>query len=232
MKVISQEQRKKLSKALKGRSFEDLHGAKGALEHKIKISKAMKGNKNYISQVGKPRPCMLGNTFGFKKGKPAWNKGLTKEDSRVAKYTKAKVGKKRPDITGKKNPRHRPEVIAKYKEAQPETLRKILKAVCQRPNKFETRCMAYIETIYPGRFSYTGDGSCIINGRSADAADLKSRTVCLFNGCYWHLTKHGMKITDKNKRIVESIESDPFTQKGYRVIFIWEDEVNANPNKK
>lgn len=42
----------------------------------------------------------------------AWNKGLTKEnDKRVAKFAKAKIGKKRPDISerykGKGNPHYK-----------------------------------------------------------------------------------------------------------------------------
>ena len=35
--------------------------------------------------------------------KPIWNKGLNVLDPRVKKYTLAKMGKKRPDITGKNN---------------------------------------------------------------------------------------------------------------------------------
>lgn len=35
-----------------------------------------------------------GNVYGFKKGQKAWNKGLTKADSRVLKYANKKKGKK------------------------------------------------------------------------------------------------------------------------------------------
>lgn len=38
----------------------------------------------------------------WKEGHIPWNKGLTKEDPRVMKYTKAKIGKPRPDMIGNK----------------------------------------------------------------------------------------------------------------------------------
>lgn len=39
--------------------------------------------------------------IGREKGCVTWNKGLTKEDPRVMKYTLAKMGIKRPDVAGK-----------------------------------------------------------------------------------------------------------------------------------
>ena len=63
----------------------------------------------------------------------------------------------------------------------------ILKQGCEFPNKFEVRALVYLEKLYPRRFSYCGNGSILINGRSADAIDTKSRTVVLANGVYWHL---------------------------------------------
>lgn len=110
-------------------------------------------------------------------------------------------------------------------------LRNILKALCIKPNKFEVRALAYLELIFPKKFSYTGDETCIINHKSADAVDLKTRTVALFNGTYWHLGKYGLKITNRNKRLREKIEAKPFLDAGYKVIFIWEDELNLLNSK-
>ena len=101
-----------------------------------------------------------------------------------------------------------------------------LKMKCAHPNKFETRALAYLERIYSSRFSYCGDGSVLINGRSADAIDTKTRTVVLLNGVYWHLKKRGLVINNQNKRLRERIEAVPFLKAGYRVLFIWEDELN------
>jgi len=41
--------------------------------------------------------------IGRIKGCIAWNKGLTKDDPRVLKYTTPKIGRKRPDIAGENN---------------------------------------------------------------------------------------------------------------------------------
>ena len=122
--------------------------------------------------------------------------------------------------------------ISKAKKGKPQTREYIdkriaasLKVICQRPNNFEKECLSYLDSLYPGRFAYTGDGTCIINGKSADAIDVHSKTVALFNGVYWHLERKGFQITEKDKRLVEQFESEPFIRAGYRVIFLWEDEV-------
>ena len=188
-KVMTKDYRKKLSKALKGRSFIDLHGVKGAKEHRRKISEALKGNKNGHGCKGQKKPYMIGNTFA--KGKPAWNKGLTvATDERVLRNA-----------------------------------RNVLKSICSHPNKFEARALMHLERLYPKRFSFTGDGSVWINGKSPDALDAKSRTVALFNGIYWHLKRQGLEVSERNKRMVEKKEAKPFLKVGYRVIFIWEDEI-------
>jgi lambda repressor-like predicted transcriptional regulator len=107
-----------------------------------------------------------------------------------------------------------------------ERIRKILKSVCSKPNKFETRCMGYLNIIYPNKFIYTGDGSFIVNGRSADAYSKELKIIYLFNGIYWHLKRHGFKNTESAKGAIELIESMPFIVAGYKVKFIWEDELN------
>ena len=115
-----------------------------------------------------------------------------------------------------------------------EHLRNILKQVCSRPNTNEVRGMAYLEKLYPGRFSYTGDGTCIIAGRSADAVDLKTRTVALFHGTYFHCkpTLYDYSFYNKTRQMTaqEIWEYDKeterrFIQAGYKVIVLWEDEI-------
>lgn len=94
------------------------------------------------------------------------------------------------------------------------------------PNGFEVRCMAHMESVFPGKFEYVGDGSMMVNHRSADAYSKELNTVALFHGCYWHLKKFGLEVTEENKRSVEKVDSLPFLSAGYKVIFIWEDELN------
>lgn len=215
-------------------------------ETKNKISEKLKGNQNY--KFRKPRvlteeqkkKCGQSNI-----GKIPWNKGLNKLDPRVAKYGKGISKAKSKSKLSEEHKAHIRETCRseeyrkRHSEATRHAIRKpktlnhmqnVLKAVCTRPNKFETRALAYLEYLYPNRFIYSGDGTCIINNRSADAIDLKSKTVVLFHGIYWHLIKKRLEITEQNKRHIESMDSEPFLSAGYSVIFIWEDDFNKNLN--
>jgi len=87
--------------------------------------------------------------------------------------------------------------------------------------------MNYLNILYPNKFKYTGNGSFMVNRRSADAYSKELNTVALFNGCYYHLTIKGYKITEQNKRIVERFESKPFLDAGYKILFVWEDELDS-----
>ena len=107
-----------------------------------------------------------------------------------------------------------------------QTIKKILKSVQAKPNKFETRALVYLNLIYNNKFKYTGDGSFIVNHRSADAYSKELNTVVLFNGIYWHLLRLGYENSEESKKIIETKESIPFVSAGYKVIFIWEDELN------
>jgi hypothetical protein len=150
-----------------------------------------------------------------KKGKIPWIKGRT-----LSKEHKNKIG---VAITG------RPcldETKAKMRESwkkNPQRLEKFLKIVCDKePNKFETRCLNFLDSQYPKMFKFTGNGSCIVNWRSADAFSKELGVICLFNGLYWHLTLKGLEATEENKRLQEQIEAEPFLKAGYAVWFIWE----------
>ena len=61
--------------------------------------------------------------------------------------------------------------------------------------------------------------------KNPDALDPKNRIVVEFNGLHWHLDKYGYKRTEANKRIVETKEAKPYLDAGYKIIFMWEDEV-------
>lgn len=112
------------------------------------------------------------------------------------------------------------------KEVLDRIMRNSLRACCARPNKFETRALAYLNTVYKNKFKYTGNGTMIVNRRSADAYSKELNTIALFHGYYWHLKRFGLEITEENKRVAEKVDSAPFLSAGYRVIFIWEDEID------
>ena len=186
---------------LKGRTYENIYGIDRANEQKLKLRNA-------------------------KLGKPG-NKPIIPVGNRVCKcgcnrIFKCKINSKQMFLHGHNN---------KNRPLSNHHMRNVLKACCARPNKFETRAMAYLEYLYPERFIYTGDGTCIINHRSADAIDPKTRTVALFNGIYWHLKKYGFENTEQAKGAIELIEAIPFLESGYKVIFIWEDELTKLTQK-
>ena len=118
------------------------------------------------------------------------------------------------------------------KETIEKRIKSILKSVCKRPNKFETNSLNYLNTVYNNQFKYTGNGSFIVNRRSADAYSKELKTVALFHGVHWHLEIFNLEITEENKRVVEEKDSLPFLSAGYRVIFIWEDELNEAIEEK
>jgi len=166
-----------------------------------------------------------------------WNKGLSKEtDKRIQEL--AEIQSKR--LTGMSFDKRFGEekaIISKAKKSV--SMKKVIKKIglekwlkqsyfkaSYRPNIFEGKALNYLNTIYNNKFKYTGDCTFLINGRSPDAYSEELKTVALFHGIYWHLRKYGLEITEENKRSVEKIDSLPFTTAGYKVIFIWEDEID------
>lgn len=148
------------------------------------------------------------------------------------KYTKEIKNKMSLNRKGKPKPKGFGEKLSKILKGKPhnfknkeEHLRNRLLAICKSPNKFEIKCMGYLNKLYPGKFVYTGNGDCIIGGRSADAFSEELDTVVLFNGCYWHLDRNNLKRTEENKLLREQIESKPFLKNIYNVWFIWEDKL-------
>lgn len=120
----------------------------------------------------------------------------------------------------------------KGKRRTEKTLKKILSKIQASPNSFEIRCINYLNSKYANKFRYTGDGSFILVGYSPDAYSEELKTVCLFQGNYWHcnprmyessyynqmLKKKAQEVWERDKKIVEAFE-----KAGYKVIIIWED---------
>jgi len=195
--TCSEELRKKLSESHKG--HHNLHSD----ETKKKMSLAHKGKKFSVEHRKNISLSHKGILTGRK---------LSEEHKRnISLGNKGQI----PWIKGKHWPKNTKE----------QRIKNLLKIVNARPNKFETRALAYLELIYPNKFKYTGNGSFIVSNRSADAYSKELNTIALFNGCYWHLKRKGYEITEENKRIVERFESQPFLNADYKVLFIWEDEL-------
>jgi hypothetical protein len=118
-------------------------------------------------------------------------------------------------------------VWSKYSETErSDRIKKVLASTQATPNKFEFKCMEHLNRLFPGKFKYTGDGSFMVGGHSADAYSEELNTVALFHGVYWHLRKKGLEINEDNKRTVSANDACPFIFAGCKVIIIWEDELN------
>jgi len=208
----TQEHNKKISIALTGVTFTEerkkaLKGWKHSKEAKIKISIAKTGKTGYWK-----------DKKHWSNNNPAPMKGRHHTKETIALYSLQRKGKK-------KSEEHKNKIRLDWKNNKDKRIKAILKAVCAGPNKFEIRALAHLNLIYNNKFKYTGDGSFIVNHRSADAYSEELNTIALFNGIYWHLKKYGFKNTEKAKGAIELIESIPFLEAGYKVIFIWEDEL-------
>lgn len=119
-------------------------------------------------------------------------------------------------------------------ESKRKIIEKVLKKVCAFPNKFEQKCMGYLEEKYPNKFKYCGDGSFIVENYSPDAYSEELKIVCLFQGNYFHcnpkmyapdyynkmLKKTAQEIWGRDEKIQKTFE-----KAGYRVIVLWEKDI-------
>ena len=119
-------------------------------------------------------------------GRPAWNKGLTKEtDIRVAKYVEAAT-RNHADMSGTNNPMYgRKHLRELWKD--PEFVRKFLRGNGAAPNRLET----LFNELTPPNVRYVGDGTWwrkLPNGKHKNP-DFKvtgeNKVIELF-GDYWH----------------------------------------------
>lgn len=195
---IAQKRKETFIRKYGGFDLEKIHGTEGLKDLKQTFSESQVLRHSNMSSEQK-------NDISTK-----ISKGLTGHI--VTKETRAKLVKAN---------------LNRSKEVLDKIIRNSLKACCARPNKFETRALAYINIIYPNKFIYTGNGTMIVNHKSADAYSKELNTVALFHGYYWHLKRFGLEITDENKRGAEKVDAAPFLSEGYKVIFIWEDELNS-----
>jgi len=175
------------------------------------------------------------------RGATPWNKGKRKEtDSRLI----PKQPSKRPgDETRAKlsainkarwqNPEYRARMSAKHKKRcnepewrarrsilskslwqDPEYAQKVWEAWKVKPNQAELQLQGLLDTYFPGKWKFVGDGQLIIGGRCPDFVNVngKKEVIELF-GTYWH------PIFDVAER------KEHYRQYGFKAAIIWEDEV-------
>lgn len=97
----SLETREKRSRTMRGRRspLKGVTVGPYSKERRIRQKEKMKRTSESLSDEEKIKRYQ--NRSNAQKGKIAWNKGLTRNDPRVAKYADSKIGKPRPDMLGK-----------------------------------------------------------------------------------------------------------------------------------
>jgi len=105
-------------------------------------------------------------TLGWR-GRPGWNKGLTKEtDKRVKKCS---------------------DKIVTFYQNNPNKLKEMYKKFQSTPNKGESFVDTIIQNTCPNTFKYVGAGDVVVGGKIPDWIDVKEKKKIIeFFGNRWH----------------------------------------------
>lgn len=172
------------------------------------------------SEQGKPRPWMIGNTYGHKlKGRPKseeWKRkaSLLKLGDRNPLKNPEYARKMAQREMGKSNPKMK-ESWRLHKDEQVRRMM-IIGAAKRRPNRLEQKLIDIIRKNNPP-FKYVGNWRFVLGGRCPDFLNIngKKQLIELF-GNYWH--------TLKARETVEQ-RVDHFRRFGFDTLVIWQDEL-------
>ena len=214
MQSRTEDWKRKISESHKGKKG-FWKGRKFSEGHKRNLSESRK--KLYAE--GKLIPFMLGKHCSEEHKR---NLSENKKGHKLSFQTKTKMSLSRKILW--RNP--------EYRERQ---IRNILKAQHRKPNKPETFIDSVLQTHYPNEWKLNVKGDTIINGRIPDWTNCNGQKKCInHNGTYWHLGsllrelhKKGLYLdkTEITKEFVEELERKPYEELGFKVLFIWEDEL-------
>ena len=160
------------------------------------------------------------------RGKQSLHSGMKREEVKCKfrgkkspefcqKISKAKLGKKRPDLLGERNPFKRPEVIEKIKSywRDPMWVAKFLKSISRKPNNKERQIQSLLDSILPDEYLYN-DGWFILSYKIPDFVNINGKKKIIeFFGTYWHRNDNPQHRINR------------FAKVGYKTLVIWEDEL-------
>ena len=167
------------------------------------------------------------------KGYIPWNKGLTKEDSRIAKLSEktTKTILKRGSLRGEKNPmfgeNHSEKTKVKmsnkknkYYEEHPEAIEEIKKRRAKqilpvKDTKIEVKIQNYLREL--GIEFFTHQYMKIPHGYQCDILIPYLNLVIECDGDYWHKYPIG--------RDIDNIRTKELIEKGFKVLRLWEFEI-------
>ena len=123
------------------------------------------------------------------------------------------------------------KVLWQDPEYREKTMRAFIKACQIKPNKKEQLIDSMIQSKFPNQYKLNVHGNTILNGRIPDFINCNGqKKVINFNGIYWHLWRLQKKNPELTKEIIEEKERKPYNELGFKVLFIWEDELNDEAN--
>lgn len=204
---------------------------------KLHLEKHQDAHQHTSSPFKNPEIQRIGAIAGGKlrKGKTIDEYfGVEKADRLRKIYSEQRSGEKNVNF-GKKRPQHVCDALSKAHKGIPQTmenktkrLKKAFEALRMSPNKLEQRLIDLV-TAHNLPFRFVGDGALIINGMCPDFVSTENpmKLVEIF-GEYWH---GNMDLVVSYNRTEEGRQK-VFSDLGYKVLIIWEKDMNAMTDDK
>lgn len=89
------------------------------------------------------------------------------------------------------------------------------------PNKMESNLMTLLNKLFPDEYKFVGDYKVWINGKNPDFICEDKKKIIEFFGNYWH----SEEVTGVDKVIHEQERINIFSESGYDVLVIWENDI-------
>lgn len=201
---FTEEQRDNLSRAKKALGYHHTEKAKAKIRCRLMGNKNGLGNRSKMGKVPTQETRAKLSLAGLGREDTVETR-VKKSQSRIGmKFTEEhKANLSKDQLSRWKDPEYRDRVI------------KTQRLGCHiHPNKAEIVLLELLELEYPNEWRFVGDGSLIIGGKNPDFANVNGQKALIeLFGNYWH------KGEDPQERI------DLFRQYGYKMLIIWESEL-------
>jgi len=190
-------------------------------EWRKNLSKALKGKKNSSYAISKliERNKTRNPMWDPEIVKKATAKRNYQEIAKKTTLTKLRNGvfieySKRMKLN---NPMKNPIINAKVNK-NPEVIKKRIQALIKNPNKKESLLLNLIKQNNLS-YKFVGDSKFILGTKNPDFVDIKNKKIIEVFGDYWH-TKKARCYEETEKGRIEY-----FTKFGYNTLVIWEKEL-------
>ena len=90
------------------------------------------------------------------------------------------------------------------------------------PNNKERMLLEILNKLFPNKYEFVGDFSLFINGKNPDFINIEDKNIIELFGTYWHSEEITGEPVEKHER--KRIAT--FERSGYKVLIIWENELN------